>query len=203
MEKFSINERREPLQRPQRLEPNPINEDSDEPVATQPGHPSDSRPNPAVSDMPGPSNAGESHQTAALAAAVPSLPPTGLVFQDLIDEAKVLQPKVTCDEIGTYFNKNNGYRATNPNLRKLLAFARVLDKYSVRSITELRGYPDTASGFTDMKKLAQSLDIKYDSFRCYFRTDKDNVNNPPKWKRILLPKLGIKSWAGTASNEAG
>jgi hypothetical protein len=202
MEKFSINERREPLRQPQRLKPGPTNEDSDEPVAAPPGPPTDPSPNPAVSDMPGPSNAGKSHRAPALAAAVPSLPPTGRVFQDLIDEAKALQASLTREEISTYFNKVIGHGAANDNLRKLLAFARVLDKYSVESITELRDYPDTVSGFSDMRKLAKSLDIKYESFRCYFRTDKDKGNAPSKWKRRLLPKLGIKSWANAAPDEA-
>ena len=202
MERFSINERRKPLQQPQRLVPGPTTENSDDPVAAPPGPPTDPSPNPAVWDMPGPSNAGESHRVPALAAAVPSLPPTGRVFQDLIDEAKALQASLTREEISTYFNKVIGHGAANDNLRKLLAFARVLDKYSVGSITELRDYPDTVSGFSDMRKLAKSLDIKYESFRCYFRTDKDKGNAPSKWKRRLLPKLGIKSWANTAPDEA-
>jgi hypothetical protein len=187
MERFSINERRKPLLEPQRLAPGPTNENSDEPVA--------------VSDMPEPSNAGESHRAAALAAAAPSLPTTGLAFQDLIDEAKALRASLTPQEIGAYFNKVISHRAPHDNLRKLLAFARVLDKYSVGSVTELRGYPDTASGFSDMRKLAKSLDIRYEAFRGYSRTDK-HKGTPPKWKSGLLPKLGIESWANAAPNEA-
>ena len=189
MEKFSINERRKPLQQPQRLVPGPTNEDSDEPAA--------------MSDRPGPSNAGGSHQAAALAAAVPSSPPTGLAFQDLIDEAKALRASLTPQEIGAYFNRVISHRAPHDNLRKLLAFARVLDKYSVGSITELRGYPDNASGFSDMRKLAKSLDIRYEAFRVYARTDKHKGASPPKWKSGLLPKLGIESWANAAPDEAG
>jgi hypothetical protein len=188
MEKFSINERRKPLRQPQRLEPGPTTENSEEPVA--------------VSGMPGPSNVGASHQPAALAAAVPSLPTTGLAFQDLIDEAKALRASLTPQEIGAYFNKVISQRAPHDNLRNLLAFARVLDKYSVRSVTELRGCPDTASGFSDMRKVAKSLDIRYEAFRCYVRADK-HKGTPPKWKSGLLPKLGIESWANTAPDDAG